>query len=656
KKLETEADLGALAALIDILPAYGERAVLWADLSMRCSLAGRVDLTERLVKEYLQPALKHVAEGDRAYRARVLVEVAPAVFRVQRATCIGMLDALDPDDRDLALRGIARFMLYSRVPSDPAEHSVEADGELSWEVLDQVGGLVERMDTDWMIYATAEDIADALQSPKNTYLVGTPQREAIAHRIESVAKAKLPIRRQIGHTGYRLITLAQALRIRRGKPAEWTTLIEESRGLENIADRAFVLQVVAKCLPNMLGSQRTKLLAEARAAIESIPSELDRFEHYIGLAEDLRSVDSGQCRELVNAAAAVLAGSVEDVSSYQRRLVDLAFRVDEALAKGLIDRFDDDQAKQAAQRQMRLLEVRKNLGSQQEPTGALDKIRARDLSRLGWSLLRALGAGRLQSFHPSEIRPYLEAAAGQSLTRSFPILLWYIENAVVRFARTDQAATFLRPMLDATIVGAQLAGQVAGKSLVRLKALKRQSAQLSGGRALLVVPGTREEAIRILSMWFERELGRFLTICDPYFGPDDLSWLQIIRSAKPECRIVVMTARKNQPTPGPGEDLEEVYANSWRRLYDQGAPNAEIAIIGGERTKDSPIHDRWAVSDGVGLRFGTSLRSLGLTKDSEIAEMSADDAAQKLADIDQYLNREKTEHRGERLRLTRFGL
>jgi hypothetical protein len=305
---------------------------------------------------------------------------------------------------------------------------------------------------------------------------------------------------------------------------------------------------------------------------------------------------------------------------------------------------------------MRLLEVRKNLGSEEDATNVLHQIRARDLSRLGWSLVRALNAGRFQSFHPSDIRPYLQAAADQPLRQSYSILLWYIENAVVRFAKTDQAASFLRPMLDATIVGAQLAGQVAGKSLVRLRALKHQSTQVSGGHALLVLPGTRDEAVQILSTWFERQLGQFVKICDPYFGPDDLSWFQIIRAARPGCSIYVMTARKNQPIPAPGEDLEDVYTNSWRRLYDQNAPNVEIAIIGGERTKDSPIHDRWIVTNGIGLRLGTSLNSLGVTKDSEISEMSPEDAAQKLSEIDQYLNREKTEHRGEKLRIIRFGL
>jgi hypothetical protein len=91
-------------------------------------------------------------------------------------------------------------------------------------------------------------------------------------------------------------------------------------------------------------------------------------------------------------------------------------------------------------------------------------------------------------------------------------------------------------------------------------------------------------------------------------------------------------------------------------MYDQAAPIVEIAVIGGENTKQSPIHDRWLISEGSGLRLGTSLNSLGITKDSEISEMSESDCSQKYQEIMQYINREKTEHNGERLRIVRFGL
>jgi hypothetical protein len=159
-----------------------------------------------------------------------------------------------------------------------------------------------------------------------------------------------------------------------------------------------------------------------------------------------------------------------------------------------------------------------------------------------------------------------------------------------------------------------------------------------------------------LSRWFEENLGETVLIHDPYFGPEDLQWLQVIRSAKPGCEITLMTARLHQPVPPIGEELDDVYTTAWRTAYDQQPPKVDIAVIGGEKSRESPIHDRWLVSGNAGLRFGTSLNSLGLTKDSEISAMTPEDAEQKKVELMQYLTREKSEYRGEKLRLKRFWL
>lgn len=549
-----------------------------------------------------------------------------------------------------------RFLLASRVPSDPSDAG-NSDTEITYDILLTVAALTRRVNTDWMIYANTKDVADALQSPKNKYAINSPQREDIAHRFEALANEKLPISRQIAHNGYRIAACAQTFRMRQSCPQEWTTLLHDAEELENIADRALVMHIVALCLPKGMGPEHTRTLEHTQKVIGQIPWEMDQLERYIGLAEDVHGINNVLCRDLVALAAGVLSSTSDDVSSQQRRLVDLAFRLDETLAKNLIEHFDDDQAKRSAQLQLRLLEVRKSIGDNEgRAENTLQQIGSRDLSRLGWTLVRALNAGRVQSCHPSDIREYLAAAADQPLRRSFSILLWYIDNSVVRFAKTDQAASFLRPMLNACIVDAQLAGQVAGKTLTRLKALKHRSIVLSDSQSLLVVPGTREEAIRVLSLWFEEHVTDTVKIVDPYFGPDDLSWLQLIRTAKPGCSICVLTARKNQPIPSGGQELDDIYGTSWRRLYDQSPPKAEIAVIGCELTKDTPIHDRWIVTGPAGLRLGTSLHSLGTTKDSEISEMSPKDCEQKQAEIDQYLNREKTEHNGQKISLLRFWL
>lgn len=660
RRLETESDLHAIAALIDAIPAHGERAVLWADLCMRAAICGRSDITNQLMKEYCLPAFGHIPQEDAAYRAAVLVQIAPALHRAQPETCLEAVDKLNPEDRDVALREIVRFVLFERVPSDPVDVSTRDLAEVTYEKLLQVETLSKRLETDWMIYTTTEDIADLLQSPANRYSINVPQREDIARRFTALANSKLPMPKQISHPGFRIATLAQIMRFTQSRPADWTKLIKDAKELANVADRVYVLQIVALSLPKGMSAQRTKLLEQARQEIKEIPSLLDQSERYLGLAEDVRDFDTTLCRELVNRAAAAIRESTEDAHEQQRRLVDIAYRIDGDFAKKLIDGFDDDDAKRRAQAQMKLLEIRNAI---KEEEGKLDedkvlrRIRGADVSRLGVLLLRALNARRVQTYHPSEIRTYLDLAAEQPLKRAHPVLAWYIENAVIRFASTDHASLFLRPIFDACVVGAQMAGQVAGRAMVRLRAVRTQAAaQLGGGRSLLTTPKNRDEAVRILTSWLEKNLSGTALIHDPYFGPEDLSWLQVIRTANSDCEITVMTARRHQPAPSGGSELADVYTAAWRGSFDQNPPKTEIAVIGGEVLKESPIHDRWLVSGAAGLRFGTSLNSLGLSKDSEISELTPEDVEQKRVELLQYLTHEKSEHNGEKLRLSRFWL
>lgn len=658
RNLESDGDIAALAALIDVLPSYGERATLWAEVCLRGALAGRAELAERLAETYMRPTFGHICLDDKAYRANVLVRIAPAFYKTQPAVCFDELGNLNDDDRDLALRQIIRSVLLMKAPSDPIDGSAIRIVETSFDTLLRVEALIAQLSTDWMIYSAVKDVADIVQSPINRFRITQAQRDDLTRRLGAVAREKLPISRQITHPGFRIVTVAQALRISQTRQAEWTELIKEAEALENVADRVYVVQVLALALPKNMSAQRASLLSRAFQQISTIPSELDQIDRYLGLAEDVQGIDSTLSKDCVTQAATAISRSTDDVGDQRRRLVDIAHRTDEAFAKAIIETFDDDEARRSAQAQVKLLEIRDSITDSamagKEQANALKKVRSSEVARLGTYLIKALNGGRVQTYHPSEIRPYLELTAGQPLNRAYTMLMWYVENSVVRFSHTDQARTFLRPIFNSCIVGAQLAGRVAGQSLIRLRTLKYLSNELSGSRSLLVTPGSQEEAKRVLSRWFEEKLGQITYIHDPYFGPEELPWIQLMRTARPNCRIHVMTARMNQPSPVPGQELADVYSNTWKRLYDQAPPAVEIIVIGGERSKASPIHDRWLVSEGSGLRFGTSLNTLGHAKDAEISEMTIEDAAQKQADILQYLGREKTEHNGEVLRMTRF--
>ncbi|HEY6345024.1 MAG TPA: hypothetical protein VIY49_26305, partial [Bryobacteraceae bacterium] len=52
---------------------------------------------------------------------------------------------------------------------------------------------------------------------------------------------------------------------------------------------------------------------------------------------------------------------------------------------------------------------------------------------------------------------------------------------------------------------------------------------------------------------------------------------------------------------------------------------------------DCPVHDRWMVCDGKGLRLGTSFGGLGRRKESDITELAETAAREREATLSFYL-------------------
>jgi hypothetical protein len=161
--------------------------------------------------------------------------------------------------------------------------------------------------------------------------------------------------------------------------------------------------------------------------------------------------------------------------------------------------------------------------------------------------------------------------------------------------------------------------------------------------------GSREKALQFLRNWFTDEVKEYLKICDQFFGPSDLEVLSLLLSANPKCKVYILTSKRHHDQEGISLSNDE-YVQHWRRISDQDPPETEIVIVGIESSDKSPIHDRWWLTEGGGLRIGTSYNSLGKTQDSMIARISESEAKLLESDINQYLIDKKRYYNGERLR------
>jgi hypothetical protein len=105
------------------------------------------------------------------------------------------------------------------------------------------------------------------------------------------------------------------------------------------------------------------------------------------------------------------------------------------------------------------------------------------------------------------------------------------------------------------------------------------------------------------------------------------------------------------------QPYNETYIDYWRRnVSDQDPPDTEILFVGTKPSNGSPIHDRWWLTAGSGLRMGTSFRSIGTSADAELSELTSEVAASFEVEVNRLLRRELKEFKGEKLSYLSFNL
>jgi tetratricopeptide (TPR) repeat protein len=655
-------DIGELAQHISMLPSSGERASLWAYLALVCYINGRNDDCHDIVTRYVKPLFESISTEDTEYCNRIMTEIAPALYCSHHSTALEQVKKLPQMYREMACWRICDFLLRKVPPSDPYDSQPGNGYKLTHEELVDVCDLVGLMERDESLFHFITDIADTVLRDKQRY--SKSQKADITNRLMEIVNKALPDPLGISHDGYKIVSMAQISRIMQTNTKDWTELIDKARAIPNIADRAFSLGIIAEAMPPKESARRKELLDESARLVEQIPVAFERMSHFEELAQWAVNIDGVKSREFLRAAMRqAVDKSTPNVAAVQRRLIDFAYRVDPSVASSLASIVDDDPARENMATTLKNRVKMNDLKKKMLDPGVSDvqslSSDALDYSKAAWMCLGALNSGRMGTVHINRVEELLRIASGLHLSDSYPILAWAIENMIQRNAKTSQAAFYLRPMYNATLLGAELSRAMAMRSSTKLNLVRTRTLAQAENSSAMIASGNREGAIKWLSEWIENKVKNHLYICDPFIEPSDLEIVRMVQTVRPNCNIHIITSKKNQDQERIKKPWDQTYREYWRlQISDQDPPDVDILIVGLKSSGELPLHDRWWLTDrdGVGIRLGTSFKSLGQSKDSEISVFSSE-AAEKARDkLNEYLQHAKREHNGEKLEYYRFTL
>lgn len=652
-----ENDVERICDLISRIPCKSNRISGFAELAIRFHSEGRKVECEAIVSKKIRPMLATEFEDDRSGYYESVSSVAVALYCGHPTSTLQMIDGLPEDHIDEALSEICKYLTELRNPFEGYGHSFKVNGRLNYELFTDVILVIDKMRSDSSLCWAIESVVEGFDPKRFKQICNKNQIADVISKLKVMADSKLPNCNYIKHEGYKIIVESLILKLG-SESTGWDELLMRARQIPNYADSCLVLMIVAKNMPKKIKDTAVNVMKEAFLMIPSIPFIEDRLHHFENLAQMSSELDKELSKDIVKLAwrETIPQGSY-DMPNARKRLIDFAHRLDEEFASSLASELNVDQGRELARREanerIEVLKLRENIAdADTKEGGASDEESCVEVARM---LLEGLNTGRGTTMHLSKTRRFIEVAANLHMDRAYFIQSWVVENAVRRFKDSGNVNVTIRPLFDASVMASDLAYRIAArKRAVADKGIKR--ARASEFQSGLIRPGDRERALEEIRSWAQNAKGSIL-ISDPFFGLEELQLIKTLRDANQEIAIHVVTSRKHQNDTLVDQPWEESYQSYWRlRVADIDPGDVKISVVGRESTGEHPIHDRWCLCEGSGLRIGTSFNSIGILKCSEISRISEADAVEMRREIMDLVYGDAAKQIGGRVRRTSFEL
>lgn len=663
EEFQQSEDFGKLANLISALAVPEERLLMWSELGIRLFYTKKIGFSKHICKQYVEqllPIVKSSQEeqgfGDELMWAHAapfiyLTHESTGYFAVDKISCSARRDSAISDVCFTLLRKVAKTDVYK----DPGNDGYEMDAQTAASIITLMG----KMSTDWIIFNVLEALTNSLSAKKNERKFRRVQVADFLSSIEALIRKTLPDSRNIKHLGYLISSLSLINRARQSAGLSvnqkiWIDLFSDARKLTNVSDRAVVTAFVAVGARGKSNIVPENWLELVKQDVIASPTVLDQIDRYAWLAAILEDFDKKGSLTFARLGMSLTKNVGPDVNIYdrKRKLLDIVFNIDSDLAEDFIELADGDRArkneKAALEARIKLQRLQKEAASDPEKV-ELNEESDSDISELSMRNLSALNANRIIPRAVEDFKNLNARAAALPFESAYSVWSWILENAIRKGGSNSKGGRAVSNAFNAAMNAGELVISLLHGAVNALN---------PGGfsRNGLVRPGGREDALALIVDWAKRIDGRPIVISDPYFGPDDVDLIFEIAKAAPHSNVRVLTGRRHLMGLELNGNFEAAFADAWRSVCDATASDIEICVIGVNSDGDHPIHDRWFLSQDDGLRLGTSAKSLGNYRVSEVSNIEREDVPVRLNLVNSFLDRTVRVWEGSRITVSSFSL
>ncbi|MCY4223198.1 MAG: hypothetical protein OXF06_00010 [Bacteroidetes bacterium] len=618
-----ERDVERVCSLIHSVNNESLKLTLNASIAIYLWNVGLNDMYANIVNNRLWPTLNALSSGDLSTKYKMWAKVYPALWLQNRDRARNGIEEFPDWVRERCNTSLCYTILRRQPLADPFDD--QARNRRISRSYDDVSNLLQvcsESNSDDLIASIYTWIADELTGKNPKQKLTEEQMAEVARKMYDLADRKLPITSGIKHDGYRILCQAQALRISKIDDCSWGRLTDEAKNLDNHADRIFVLAHLG--MEYKKKKEGIKLLHEVEKDCGELLTYEDRLNRYYAIASIVVDWDKKLARTIIKKAYEEVAGiGVKNIGIKERDLIDLAYRIDPALPMELAVVYDQDSVRREyyenrAQQELKTLEVKGNIvnnkiSQKDKENEQNEKVFASAVRRA----LQSLNSGMLAKVDSERCREMIQRASESPLDTAYPIYSWALASLALSHSGKGARQNYLRDAFEGVLRGAKLYCSLTEVTGSYLEPPDWEDLSMKND-PLIVGIGQRQKAVDFIQRWIRERAEDFLIIADPYFDDTHLEILMHVLKSDHQMTVFVVTGGKKK------EDLNyQNLRNAWKKICEQEPPITEITIVyvADDPRKRAPFHDRWLLSNGVGLNLGTSYNSLG-NSDSTIRQMS----------------------------------
>jgi hypothetical protein len=654
---QTEKDYTHLEDLINRLPSEIKKLNLWTEIAINCYLSDKHNITKKVYDSHILPLLQGLIYGklniDSALDSLILVHL----YNSEMA--IDFMKDFTTYMREEACIKICEFYICKRNPFEIYDGEIDKYNSTINDILKAIS-LMNLLETDITIYNLINDIYKSIDNNKNP--LSKLQISEIVEKLNLLIESKLPDLKNIKHQGYKIISKVKVELIKK-QQTNWQWFIDESRLIPNLSDKLFVKANLLENLPfDKIGPEsRKKLFEEVMEDLYSLKSHYEFVDRVIDISEKMYDINRTKWKEVVNKAFATSNDFEEgtEMYSYQKNIVDSIYRLDSGFAKELIKSIDKEDKESKNTKLLKnyyeTLEVANKIKNNQT-LEQKEKLNNKMIIRGILKAYGALNSGKITIKKVPDVAKYLQIGYKLPLHETLPIYMFYLSNcARIVFPKntTNNFTEINRNNFKEIVKATNLIQVLSQRRKLNESTTRKFFIDEDFSSNLAVKPGTREEAMSFIKQWMIDEMKEFVIYADSYFEAQDLEILKMIKEVDADIDINILATDdvfKN--------NIEDEYQKQWKKISHEIPPFANFTFCWLPEDKNyRPIHDRWIITKGGGLRLGTSFNSLGIKRESEISLMNSNEALNILENtLKDYISKRKKETNNQRLSYKSFTL